>query len=87
MELAACASVSLTQKQRDVLKSSLDSLGSYFEAGGSRVGLEKAFLDGTPELRRLYQVLSLYSLSTDTLIKDFVTSQTEQSVNPDIQYS
>lgn len=72
----ALVSASLTPKQCAVIDAALDALRTYFVAGGS--GLKKGFLDNSPELHSLRYALSLYSLTTDALIKTFITSQTAQ---------
>lgn len=76
MDISKEVEKNLSPKQCAVLDVALDTIKNYFHAGGN--GLKKAFLDKSPELQSLRYALSLYTQTTDTLVKTFVTTQVNQ---------
>ena len=71
----------LNPKQCAVLNVALDDILSYFHANGA--GLTKKYLSKSPEIQSLRYALSLYTQTTDSLIKTFVESQNAQVTFPD----
>ncbi|CAF4998263.1 unnamed protein product, partial [Rotaria sp. Silwood1] len=67
---------SLTQKQCQILDRALEDLKEFFHASGQ--GLKKNYLEKTAELQSLKYALSLYTQTTDSLIKTFVKTEKEQ---------
>ncbi|XP_061762026.1 uncharacterized protein LOC133556278 isoform X5 [Nerophis ophidion] len=66
----------LTPKQCVIIDASLESIKQYFHAGGN--GLKRSFVDKSAELESLHYILSLYSQTTDILIRTFVSTQRSQ---------
>ncbi|CAF2837741.1 unnamed protein product [Rotaria sp. Silwood2] len=67
----------LTQNQCQILYHCLEDLKEFFQA--SSPGLKKDYLEKTTELQSLKYVLSLYTQTTDSLIKTFVKTEKEQN--------
>ncbi|CAF1340173.1 unnamed protein product [Adineta ricciae] len=75
-ELGRDTDRSLTQKQCQILDRGLEDLKEFFHASGQ--GLKKNYLEKTLELQSLKYALSLYTQTTDSLIKTFVQTEKEQ---------
>jgi len=67
---------SLTQKQCQILDRGLEDLKEFFHASGQ--GLKRNYLEKTAELQSLKYALSLYTQTTDSLIKTFVRTEKDQ---------
>lgn len=78
MDIAREYERSLTPKQCTVLDAALDAVKECFHAGGQ--GLKKSFFEKSPELQSLKYALSLYTQTTEQLIRTFITSQKQQDL-------
>ncbi|CEF67460.1 Unc-13 [Strongyloides ratti] len=78
MDIAKDSERSLTPKQCTVLDAGLDYVKQSFHANGQ--GLKMTFFEKSPEHQSLKYALSLYTQTTDQLIKTFITSQKTQNL-------
>lgn len=58
------------------MEQALEVFKQYFHAGG--VGLKMSYINRSEDLKSLKQALSLYTQTTDDLIKNFVSTQINQ---------
>ncbi|PAA70914.1 hypothetical protein BOX15_Mlig034388g1 [Macrostomum lignano] len=66
----------MSPRQCAAIQVALETVRQYFHAGGN--GLKLAYLEKSAELQSLRYALSLYSQTTDSLVKTFVATQAGQ---------
>jgi protein unc-13 len=66
----------LSPKQCAVMEQALEVIKMYFHAAGT--GLKMSYVNKSEDLKSLKHALSLYTQTTDALIKNFVSSQVNQ---------
>ncbi|KAI0982001.1 hypothetical protein GJ496_000454 [Pomphorhynchus laevis] len=69
----------LTHRQCRILDACLENIKTFFMAGGD--GFKKQYIEKSPELKRIKSAISMYTQSTNDLIKSFMNIELSREIS------